>query len=273
MDEINGDRRVLLAGLGIAVAGSLLAATTAQAGDLEPPPGGVVPTKKKLAELDKKIARTDDGIAEPRTPVQSLPGSVTAQYVISAPGSYYLNDNILGVAGKQAIEIRADHVDLDLGGFQMIGVAGSLSGITTDRENVTVYNGTLIGWGVALDFGDATRFILWDLTSIGAGADAISVGSHGQVYDCDAYGAGESGFKMKAAAIKSVMEECGAWQCSVGFTCLGSRNLFLANCATDNGTAFEIGAGNSFGPIVDVVGVGDISAVPGADHPGANFVY
>jgi len=273
MDEINGDRRVLLAGLGIAVAGSLLAATTAQAGDLEPPPGPVTPTKKKLAELDKKIARTDEGFAEPRIPVESLPGSVNALHVISESGSYYLAENLQGQSGKHGIVIAADNVDLDLGGFHVLGVPGSLSGIISDRQNVTVFDGTLLGWGTAVDFENASRFILWDVVSMGAGADAFSVGSHGQVYDCDAYGAGESGFKMKAAKEKSVMEECGAWQCSVGFACLGSRNLFLANCATDNGTAFDIGPGNSFGPIVDVVGAGDISAVPGTDHPGANFVY
>jgi parallel beta-helix repeat protein len=36
---------------------------------------------------------------------------------------------------------------------------------------------------------------------------------------------------------------------------------------------FEIATGNSYGPIVDVNGVGDLSAVVNADHPLANFVY
>lgn len=41
-------------------------------------------------------------------------------------------------------------------------------------------------------------------------------------------------------------------------------------CAT---AAYDIPAGNSYGPIIDATGAGDLSAVPGADHPWANFLY
>jgi hypothetical protein len=36
---------------------------------------------------------------------------------------------------------------------------------------------------------------------------------------------------------------------------------------------YSIAASNSFGPLVGVVGVGDISGTGNADHPWANFGY
>lgn len=50
-------------------------------------------------------------------------------------------------------------------------------------------------------------------------------------------------------------------------------NLILRNTARGNGTNYLMGTGNSFGPVVNVNGVGDISAVPNANHPWANFSY
>ena len=50
-------------------------------------------------------------------------------------------------------------------------------------------------------------------------------------------------------------------------------NLLLENSAANNATNYDIVAGNSFGPIVNVGGVGDISGTANADHPQANFEY
>ncbi len=55
------------------------------------------------------------------------------------------------------------------------------------------------------------------------------------------------------------------------------NNLLLRNTVKPNasGDAFDIHfeAYTAFGPIVYVIGIGDISAVTNADHPWANFVY
>ena len=61
--------------------------------------------------------------------VNSLPGDANAVFVISQPGSYCLGSNVVGVAGKNGIKIDADNVTLDLAGFGVLGVGGSLSGI------------------------------------------------------------------------------------------------------------------------------------------------
>src|SRR5688572_3995985 len=106
----------------LAVAGALAAAAAAlvvSAGPLNPPPGPVGSTYKTLTEV------------EPRTPVSSVntPGDPDSLFRITQPGSYYLTANLAGVAGKHGIEIDADDVTLDLCGFELKGVAGSLDGV------------------------------------------------------------------------------------------------------------------------------------------------
>ncbi len=269
------DRRYLLAGIGGALAGSILSGA-ARAGDLKPPPGPITPTGKSMTDLYNRIARTDAGIAAPWIPIESLPGSDTVQRIISAPGSYCLTQNMVGESGKHGIQVDADNVDIDLQGFHLfgfndpVGTVGSGAAIRTDRQNVTVYDGSFIGWDVSVQFQAATRFILMDLTSIGAVRGGFFLGSHGQADDCDSYG---SPVGFSATGERTLVEDCGVWTCAIGFQSTGTRNLLLSNCATECQTPFEIGPGNAFGPLVDVSGVGDVSAVAHSEHPGANYIY
>lgn len=103
------------------------------------PPGAPAPTMKTLDQI------------EPRTPVDltHTPGDATSQFIISQPGSYYLTGNVAGVSGKNGIKITADHVTLDLNGFAVVGVSGSLTGILTagSPRNLRVANGVVRGWG------------------------------------------------------------------------------------------------------------------------------
>src|SRR5262245_50594054 len=92
---------------------------TLRAGDLNPPVGPITSTMKTLTEV------------EPRTPISltTTPGDGDSLYKITQPGSYYLTGNVQGVAGKMGIEVVSSHVKIDLGGFQLLGVPGSLAGI------------------------------------------------------------------------------------------------------------------------------------------------
>lgn len=102
------------------------------------PPGPPGPTMLTLSQV------------EPRTPVDAThtPGNSIVEFVISSPGSYYLTTNIVGVSGKQGIDIYGpNNVTLDLNGFSMIGVPGSLAGIIIPGgANVVVRNGIITGW-------------------------------------------------------------------------------------------------------------------------------
>src|SRR5437667_11393483 len=118
----NPDRRLLIAGLGLTGAAALARVARAL------PPPRPASTGTSLQDVYDKIARTDAGFGEARIPVESLPGSATAQYVIGAPGVYYLTGNITGVAGKAAIEVQSAHVGGEWGGFTVLGGAGPLAG-------------------------------------------------------------------------------------------------------------------------------------------------
>lgn len=53
-----------------------------------------------------------------------------------------------------------------------------------------------------------------------------------------------------------------------------TRNVVLKNTFHKNATAsYTIPPDNPFGPIIDARGLGDLSGVPGADHPWANFLF
>jgi hypothetical protein len=102
------------------------------------PPGPPAPTMKTLTQV------------EPRTEVATLSGDSSNLYIINQPGSYYLSGNINGVASKKGISIQADNVTLDLSGFAVIGLGGSVTtngiNIPNTQINITIRNGTVRGW-------------------------------------------------------------------------------------------------------------------------------
>src|SRR6185503_20874389 len=94
------------------------------------PPGPPAPMMKTLEQI------------EPRIPISSLP------ITISQPGSYYLTGNLLGVAGQHGITITGPHVTIDLMGFELLGVPGSLSGIYMNvAMSPHIRNGSIARWG------------------------------------------------------------------------------------------------------------------------------
>jgi hypothetical protein len=211
-------------------------------------------------------------MAEARFPVQGLPSGPDCQYMISAPGSYYLTDNIQGVGSSHGIRIGSPNVDLDLSGFHMLGAPPTGlpvgSAIVCDQPNVTVINGTTVGWGRGVDFEHASLFIVWDVTSIQAAEGGFYFGDRGQGYDCDCY---QSPFGFVMTGIRTLVEECGAWTCGTAFKGINAPNLLLRNCATECPNPFDLSQGNTHGPIVFVTG--DVSAIPNSGHPEANYVY
>ena len=130
MDRENLDRRMLLAGVGLVGAAAALS-RPATAGQLNPPPGPVAPTQA--------------------TPVQSLAGDATSQYIISQTGAYVLTGNIQSVAGKDGIAINASGVTLDLAGFTMSDALHTNTAIASlSASSVTIRNGHVEGWATGI---------------------------------------------------------------------------------------------------------------------------
>jgi len=101
------------------------------------PPGAPAPTMKTL---DQVYARLD-----PRTAITNIANG----YTISVPGSYYLTTNLTGTSGYYGITISSGNVTLDLNGFLLQGVPGSIDGVYVNGSftNITVRNGSISGWG------------------------------------------------------------------------------------------------------------------------------
>ncbi|NKB23393.1 MAG: hypothetical protein GKR87_03215 [Kiritimatiellae bacterium] len=81
-------------------------------GSSPPPSGTIRPNMKTTEEI------------EPRTLIDTLPFS------LNQSGSYYLASNLVGTVGTSGIIIGASDLTLDLNGYTMLGVNGSLPGIT-----------------------------------------------------------------------------------------------------------------------------------------------
>ncbi|MEZ6212079.1 MAG: right-handed parallel beta-helix repeat-containing protein [Phycisphaerales bacterium] len=158
---------VVMAGIGL----------LALAGDLNPPAGPVTPTMKSLDEVEPRIAVN----------AVNTPGDANSIFQISQPGSYYLTGNVTGSVSHSGIEIVANGVTLDLNGFELVGVPGSLDGITVpggSLRNIMVRNGTVRNWG---DHGIDLRATSCEVASINAssnGAGGIRLGDNNTARDC-----------------------------------------------------------------------------------------
>ena len=161
-----------VSGVFVVASALLVLPLVANAGDLDPsaPPG---PTMKTLDEV------------EPRTLISSLP------FTISQSGSYYLTASLTGSSGQDGITIDADEVTLDLNGFSLVGVTGSLDGITVTatKKNITIKDGSVTDWGGSgINAGVATNSLLKDIhVSDNGGNYGIHAGGSNTVINCTAY--------------------------------------------------------------------------------------
>lgn len=131
---------------------------------------------------------------EPRIAINAVntPGDADSVFRISAAGSYYLTGNAVGVAAKHGIEIVASNVTIDLSGFELRGVAGSLKGIMVEgsRSGIAVGNGSVTAWGgtgvslIDANSGDGEQHRLEHLNVVGNLDGGVTVGDGSIVRHC-----------------------------------------------------------------------------------------
>ncbi len=168
-----------------------LAPSAAQAGNLTPPAGPITPTAKPLAEIEPRVAIT----------TANTPGDADSVFRITQPGSYYLAASVAGVVGKSGVEIAASDVMLDLNGFALIGLAGTLDGVvvsTPGSQNVAIRNGAIRAWGGdGVDTVNADNVILEQLLLAANTADGIHAeGNNVIVRNCVARSNGANGINL-----------------------------------------------------------------------------
>jgi hypothetical protein len=177
-------------------------AAAAMAGPVDPPPGPVTPTP---------------GL-ESRTPISAAttPGDADSVFKITAPGSYFLPANVTGQAAKHGIEITTGGVTIDLNGFELRGVAGSLDGVTAgaaSMRNISVLNGAITLWGgdgIDLKTNPVTACRVERITASGNGVRGISAGPASTVSQCtssantsDGISVGEGGTVANCIALQN----------------------------------------------------------------------
>lgn len=127
---------------------------------------------------------------EPRIAVNAVntPGDANSTFQIAQPGSYYLEGNVVGEVGKHGIKITATPVTLDLMGFDVAGVPGSLSGIVVETPGSSVLcvrNGSIRDWGnEGLRQSAGEQTLLTDLRVSGNASHGINVNFNGVITDC-----------------------------------------------------------------------------------------
>jgi parallel beta-helix repeat protein len=211
----------------IAAAGFLIA------GPLDPPAGPISPTFKTLTEV------------EPRTAINAsnTPGDADSLYKITQPGSYYLTGNITGVAAKHGVEIVASGVTLDLSGFELLGVPGSLDGVsaTVGVNNVQVRNGSVRSWGdEGLDFTNGGSISITDVSVLSCAGFGISINPNSAATRCKVNSNGAGGI---ATGSNCVVTGCTA-QGNTGGGILAWVGCTVVDCAAMTNTGNGISANN-----------------------------
>ena len=167
----------------MAAATGLALATTAGllvAGPLSPPAGPVASSYKTLSEIEPRVAIS----------AANTPGDAVSVYRITQPGSYYLTGNFTVPSGKTGIEVAAQNVSIDLGGFVISGAAGSLNGVasvTATFDNVRVRNGAVQGLGQhGVDLYTSHGGGIENVHARGCGGYGISSNMGGYLRSCTA---------------------------------------------------------------------------------------
>lgn len=208
-----------------------LASSIALAGPLTPPAGPVVSTTGP----------------EPRTPIDAAhtPGDADSVFKITAPGSYYLADNVAGASGKLGIEIASSGVTIDLMGFRLQGAAGSLNGIATTggtRTQIVVRNGTISAWGLSgIDLtvgGIGSDCTIENIHAITNGVSGIVAFNRAAIRDCVARGNSGQGINTTADA---VVNGCVSAQNGGSGIVVGASSS-VVSCSARENTAAGISA-------------------------------
>lgn len=192
-------------------------------GPLSPPPGAPAPTMKSLDQIEPRIAIN----------AANTPGDAGSLFRITQSGSYYLTGNLTGAAAKNGIAIAAGGVTVDLNGFSLIGVMGSLNGIEVAgvRRRIKIHHGDIAGWdGVAVNGANGIISQLEDLRVSNNDGGGLVIGGASTIRNCVAQDNGASGLRAGAG---STVIGCSSSSNVTGITATDAK---VQSCAVNLNT-------------------------------------
>jgi parallel beta-helix repeat protein len=163
----------------------------------------------------------------------------SAEFLITQPGSYYLTTNIISVSDLHGINISANNVSLDLNGFSLLHVAGTVGNydgiyIHGGYTNITVCCGTISSWGFDGIDNEANNVVLSHLILSANTTGILWNGNDGAIRDCLVSGSPEDGIELFGGSDCLVVDNQLAGN-SVNIYVNASDNQIEGNRATGNG--------------------------------------
>jgi hypothetical protein len=240
-----------------AVAGSAALVT---AGPLNPPAGPVASTYKTLGEV------------EPRTIINAAntPGDADSSFKITQPGSYYLVGNLQGASGKSGIEVIATGVTIDLNGFSMTGVAGSLGGIRAVEEagqvrDLTIRNGRIASFGGAgIDTAVTPNLEVQHMRIVSCSGGGVKGASRARISQCHISDMGSA--QAVSVGLGGIVTDCNF--VLVGSGVVAIDNLLMRDCSIVGASDFGVDAGEN----ANIQRLSVDSATDGAIRVGAGSI-
>jgi len=167
-------------------------------------------------------------------------------YKIKTSGSYILTSNLIVTTDKNAINVTAAQVTIDLNGFGILGPGSSttVAGINASGLiDVTVENGTVSEFGTGINVGSygSIRNVHADYNGNG-----IEVGDSTVVEGCTANhstNAGVGAFGIFCSALCTISGNTVTGNAASGIFCGGSGCLISANSASENSGGIDCGFG------------------------------
>jgi hypothetical protein len=182
---------------------------------------------------------------EGATPIPSLP------FAIRTSGHYVVTRGLQGVAGQNGITIAAgvEDVTLDLGGFELEGVPGSLDGIRCVALGVdlVVRGGSVDGWGDdGVDLEAARNVRVSEVHAGQNGGRGIVAGDEALVERCLARANGGDGIHVGRCAL--VLDSIAASNDGHGIVAGNAPSVNSASVVRSSSACFNTGYGIRIAP-------------------------
>ena len=128
---------------------------------------------------------------DPRIAINAVntPGDGEANFIITTPGSYYLDTNLIGEPNKSGIRLESDGVRIDLMGFHLDGASVGKSAIlgSSGGSSIAISNGSIANWfSTAIALGTSSNVQVRDLT-INSCSGGIALASDSVVERCNLF--------------------------------------------------------------------------------------